>query len=216
MGTLKSENFVKKIRYSSFWWLSTVLRIALITDDRCLSLGLCLKSQSLLLLTPTFVTVLRIALFADARSLFLGLCLKAQSPLLLTPSFVTIDERQKVWCFLRWPIYVGVMTLTDWNVCICASWIVWFDTLLWVSNYISAGLWLCLFVCLFPQFCFRCFEKKFVSWWCVFEFWILNCDEFFNLKLQRVGEIPFDSSELLHACVVGVAILTYFRWVWAV
>ncbi|KAH9561689.1 hypothetical protein CY35_05G036200 [Sphagnum magellanicum] len=95
MGTLKLENFVKKIRYSSFWWLSTVLRIALITDDRCLFLGSCLKSQSPLLLNPTFVTVLRIALLADDRCLFLGSCLKAQSPLLLIPSFVTIDERQK-------------------------------------------------------------------------------------------------------------------------
>jgi hypothetical protein len=98
-GTLKSENFVKKIRYSSFWWLSTVLRIALFTDARFLSLELCLKAQSPLLLTPTFGTVLRIALFTDARCLSLGLCLKAQSPLLSTPSFVTIDKRQKVWCF---------------------------------------------------------------------------------------------------------------------
>jgi hypothetical protein len=65
----------------------TGLRIALFTDAHCLSLGLCLKAQSPLLLTPTFVTGLRIALFTDAHCLSLGLCLKAQSPLLLTPTF---------------------------------------------------------------------------------------------------------------------------------
>jgi hypothetical protein len=71
------------------------LRFALFTDARYLSLGLCLKAQSPLLLTPTFVTVLRFALFTDARYLSLGLCLKAQSPLLLNPNFVNDRPKAK-------------------------------------------------------------------------------------------------------------------------